>query len=61
MSEVRRDIYWTPWDEPGAEHLRLTLDEGGAHADGVILRRKEGRDLRAHYRLEVDARGVAGQ
>jgi hypothetical protein len=54
VSEVRRDIYWTPWDEPGAEHLRLTLDEDGAHADGVILRRKDGQDLRAHYRLELD-------
>jgi hypothetical protein len=55
VSEVRRDIYWTPWEEPGAEHLRLTMDEDGAHADGVILRRKESQDLRAHYRLEVDA------
>ncbi len=55
MSEVRRDIYWTPWEDPGAEHLRLSLGEAGARADGVILRRKEGRDLRAHYRLELDA------
>jgi hypothetical protein len=55
VSEVRRDIYWTPWEDPGAEHLRLSLDAEGARADGVILRRKDGRDLRAHYRLELDA------
>ena len=55
MSELRRDIYWTPWEDPGAEHLRLSLDAEGARADGVILRRKDGRDLRAHYRLELDS------
>ena len=54
MSEQRRDIYWAPWEDPGSEHLCLNLSAEGARADGVILRRKEGRDLRAHYRLEVD-------
>ncbi len=53
MSERRRDIYWNPWDEPGSEHLCLLLGDDGVQADGLILRRKEGRDLRAHYRLET--------
>ena len=43
-----------PWDEPGSEHLSLTLGADGAHADSLILRRKEGHDLRVHYRLETD-------
>ena len=54
MSEDRRDIYWTPWEEPGTEHLGLTLDADGAHADGLILRRKDDMKLRAHYILEID-------
>ena len=54
MDQERRDIYWMPWEDPGSEHLRLTLGADGAHADGVILRRKDGHDLRVHYRLETD-------
>lgn len=54
MSEDRRDIYWTPWIEAGAEHLAVTFDADGAHADGLILCCRDGRPLRAHYRLDVD-------
>lgn len=54
MNQERRDIYWVPWDDPGSEHLGLTLGADGAHADSLILRRKEGQDLRVHYRLEAD-------
>jgi hypothetical protein len=54
VNQERRDIHWTPWDEPGSEHLCLTLAADGVHADGVILRRKDDRDLRVHYRVETD-------
>ena len=54
MNQERRDSYWVPWDDPGSEHLCLTRGADGAHADGLILRRKEGHDLRVHYRLETD-------
>lgn len=49
------DIYWTPWAVPGLEHLRLTLGERGAVADGMILRLHEGTAIRARYRVEADA------
>jgi hypothetical protein len=55
VSEGRRDIYWNPWEEPGSEHLRLSIGADGAHADGLILRRKDGLDLRAHYSIETDS------
>lgn len=50
-----RDIYWSPWNVPGLEHLRLTLGERGAIADGMILRLHEGMAIRARYRVEADA------
>lgn len=55
MSERQRDIHWTPWDKPGAEHLRLAWGEDGLHADGLILLHADDRDHRIHYRVEADA------
>ena len=55
MKQEQRDIYWLPWEDPGAEHLRLTLWADGAHADSLILRRKGQDDLRVHYRMEIDS------
>jgi hypothetical protein len=45
---------WSPWDEPGLEHLRLVQDAKGVLADGTILRVKDGSPFRAHYRIRCD-------
>ncbi|MDR3576497.1 MAG: putative glycolipid-binding domain-containing protein [Anaerolineaceae bacterium] len=49
-----RNIIWSPWNEPGSEHLHLVQDERGFLADGMILRVKESRPIRAHYRIRCD-------
>lgn len=49
------NVVWSPWDEPGFEHLRLTIDDARIVADGVIL--KVGRDspLRVQYKIQCEA------
>lgn len=54
MTGAVRDIYWTPWDDPGCEHLHLTLSDDGAQAHGFILRRWDGRHIRCRYQLDTD-------
>ncbi len=54
-----RDLYWKPWDAPGCEHVRVSLNAGGGPdavvADGLVLLYRGGRALRCHYRLTADA------
>ena len=52
--ELERSIMWTPWDEPGLEHLCLSQDGGQILADGMILRLKGSKPFRAHYRISCD-------
>ncbi len=52
--ELERNILWTPWDEPGLEHLCLSQDAGQILADGMILRVKESKPFRVHYRIRCD-------
>jgi uncharacterized protein len=50
-----RHIFWEPWSDVGLEHLRLTQHEGGAIADGLILRHRPGAEpLRLWYRLKCE-------
>lgn len=55
MSRPARNVYWRPSDEPGLEHLRLTVASGGARALGLILRKVADAHLRCRYELETDA------
>jgi len=55
-----RDLYWKPWDAPGCEHVRVSLDprrkaSEAVVADGLVLLYREGQALRCHYRLTADA------
>jgi hypothetical protein len=52
---MERNIIWTPWSEPGLEHLRLAQYEGGILADGVIIAVAGGRAFRARYTIQCDA------
>ncbi len=54
MHQVSRDIYWTPWSDPGCEHLHVDFGPDGMTALGLVLRRLEGRHLRCRYSLETD-------
>lgn len=55
MSERTRDIYWRPWQEPGLEHLHLSVTADGARALGLILCMREQAHLRCRYELEADS------
>jgi len=56
-----RDLYWKPWDAPGCEHVRVSLNRGrrkareAVVADGLVLLYRDGLALRCHYRLTADA------
>ena len=54
MSEVVRDVYWRPWEDPGLEHLHLSVDSDGAQALGLILRMQDGQHFRCRYTLSTD-------
>lgn len=45
---------WSPWADPGLEHLHLLQDDKGILADGMILRVKNGVPFRAHYLIRCD-------
>ena len=55
-----RDLYWKPWDAPGCEHVRVSLNprrraSEAVVADGLVLLYRDGLALRCHYRLTADA------
>src|SRR5688572_14143021 len=52
---MERNIMWSPWDEPGLEHLCLSEDDGQILADGMILRLIENQPYRVEYRIRCDA------
>ena len=49
-----RHVMWSPWDEPGLEHLRLAQSDRELVADGMILRVLDGKPLRAQYQIRCD-------
>lgn len=54
MSDLVRDLYWAPWDEPGLEHLHLKVTGDGAEALGLILRKRGEQHFRCRYELQTD-------
>jgi hypothetical protein len=52
---MRREIIWesVPW--PGIEHLRLTADDDGVAADGLVVGVDEGAAFRCRYEVRCDA------
>ncbi|MGF1609408.1 MAG: putative glycolipid-binding domain-containing protein [Kiloniellales bacterium] len=54
MSDLIRNLYWSPWDEPGLEHLHLKVTADGAEALGLILRMRGDQHFRCRYELETD-------
>lgn len=52
---MEREILWQPKDELGMEHLRLTQDERGVMADGLVIGVAQGQPFRVRYMLHCNA------
>ena len=49
-----REVLWSAWGNPGLQHLRLTVRDSGAIADGLVLSLEEGRPFRLAYEVRCD-------
>jgi hypothetical protein len=52
---MERNIMWTPWSEPGLEHLRLLQQDGEILADGIIVGVSNRMPFRLHYEITCDS------
>jgi uncharacterized protein len=52
---MERNIMWTPWSEPGLEHLRLTQQDGGMLADSLIMGISKRMPFRLYYEITCDS------
>lgn len=52
---MNSSLMWSPYDEPGLEHLRLIQDSNQIVADGMILRVINNEPFRVHYEIRCDA------
>src|SRR5688500_6504184 len=50
-----RDAFWTPWQGPGLEHLRLSVMSDSVMADGLVIGMDEGKAFRFRYLVFCDA------
>ena len=51
---MQREVVWAGWDGNMLEHLRLTVDDAGTLADGVVLGVDDGQPFRLRYRVRCD-------
>lgn len=51
---MMKDVFWTPLQWPGCEHLTLRLDAEGFFADGLLIAFVEGTPIRLAYQLRCD-------
>lgn len=52
---MERNIMWTPWSEPGLEHLRLLQQNETILADSIIVGVSNRMSFRLHYEITCDA------
>lgn len=52
---MERDIMWTPWSEPGLEHLRLLQQDGTIFADSIIVGVSNRMPFRLRYEVTCDS------
>jgi uncharacterized protein len=52
---MERNIMWTPWSEPGLEHLRLLQVDGTILADSLIVGVSNRMPFRLHYEITCDS------
>ena len=51
---MERNIMWTPWSEPGLEHLHLLQQDGNILADSIIVGVINRMPFRLHYEITCD-------
>src|SRR5260370_4451478 len=51
---MERSIMWTPWSEPGLEHLHLQQKDGKVVADSVIIGISNRTPFRLWYEMVCD-------
>ena len=51
---MKRHVMWSPWSEPGLEHLHITQNTEQIIADGLILGVKEQEPFRVQYEIHCD-------
>src|SRR2546427_13027439 len=54
-SVMDRNIMWTPWSEPGLEHLHLLQQDGNILADSMIVGVSNRIPFRLHYEITCDS------
>ncbi|OGW40574.1 MAG: hypothetical protein A2010_01625 [Nitrospirae bacterium GWD2_57_9] len=52
---MEKNVLWTPWVDPGLEHLRMARISKGINADGMIVGIKDNVPFRAHYKVRGDS------
>jgi uncharacterized protein len=52
---MERNIMWTPWSEPGLEHLHLLQQDGNVLVDSVIVGVSNRMPFRLHYEITCDS------
>ena len=52
---MEKHVLWTPWVDPGLEHLRMARISKGINADGMIVGIKDNVPFRAHYKVRGDS------
>jgi hypothetical protein len=52
---MERNIMWTPWSEPGLEHLHLLKQDDTILADSFIVRVSNRLPFRLHYEITCDS------
>ncbi len=52
---MERNIMWTPWSEPGLEHLRLLQQDGEILADSIIVGMSNRMPFRLQYEMACDS------
>lgn len=49
------EVWWSPVDERGLEHLRMRQDESGVFVESTILRMQDGEPFHLDYKIRCDA------
>jgi hypothetical protein len=52
---MERNIMWTPWSEPGLEHLRLLQQNETILADSIVVGVSNRMPFRLHYEITCDS------
>lgn len=53
---MQKTLVWKPWNNPGVENLRLSLDDMGVQATSQLMQSLEGQSIVASYGLNYDPR-----